>query len=109
MSSSSQHTVKVIAGTLLVISLVIGFLERWYAPHVLLLESSPGFPRWIGWLGLFLAVLGTVAYVGVDFVEGRRVRQLGQDASNASTATSTTTKECHSSPVEPGPGQERGA
>ncbi|MEX0805537.1 MAG: hypothetical protein WD688_19790 [Candidatus Binatia bacterium] len=102
MSPSSQHTVKVVAGTLLVISLAVGFLERWCAPHALILESSPDFPGWIGRLGLFLATLGTVAYLGVDIVEGRRMRQVPQDGSPG-------TKERPPVPVDPGPGQERGA
>jgi hypothetical protein len=102
MSPSSPHTVKVVAGTLLIISLAVGFLERWYAPHALLLESSPNFPGWIGWLGFFLATLGTVAYLGVDILEGRRMRQVAQDKSRA-------TKEHPPVPVDPGPAQERGA
>jgi hypothetical protein len=63
------HTIKVIAGTLLVVGLAINFFERWYAPHTLLLESSPNFPTWLAWLGWVLAAVAAITYFGVDIVE----------------------------------------
>jgi hypothetical protein len=55
------------------------------------------------WLaGVFPGYLGTVAYLGADIVEGRKMRPVAQDGSPA-------TKERPPVPVDPGPAQERGA
>jgi len=68
MTPETQLIVKVVAGTVLVIALIIGFLERWFRPSYLMLEQSRSFPSWIGWLGWGLATLATLTYVLVDFV-----------------------------------------
>jgi hypothetical protein len=44
------ETLKIVAATVVVVGIVAGFLDPWYAPHHLLLESSPDRPRWLGWL-----------------------------------------------------------
>jgi len=66
MSPSTLFAIKVSCGTLVVIALVINFFERRYAPHTLLLESSPRFPSWLGWLGWSLASLAALAYFYID-------------------------------------------
>ncbi len=68
MTPETQLVVKVVAGTALVIALIIGFLERWFRPSYLMLEDSRSFPSWIGWFGWGLAALATLTYVLVDFV-----------------------------------------
>jgi hypothetical protein len=68
MTSEMQLILKVIAGTVLVVALVIGFLERLFRPSYLLLESSRSFPTWIGWLGWGLATIAALTYILLDFV-----------------------------------------
>ena len=40
-------SLKIIAGTLVVVGIVVGFIELRYAPHTLLRESSPDRPWWL--------------------------------------------------------------
>jgi hypothetical protein len=68
VTSETQLILKVIAGTVLVVALGIGFLERLFRPSYLLLENSRGFPAWIGWLGWALATVAAITYLLVDFV-----------------------------------------
>ena len=42
-------SLKIIAGTLVVVGIVVGFIELRYAPHALLLQSSPDRPWWLPW------------------------------------------------------------
>jgi hypothetical protein len=71
MSPEAQTTIKVVAGTVLVVSLVLGFFERWYKPDTYVTSQSKEIPAWIGWLGWGLAACATAAYVFVDFVQLR--------------------------------------
>ena len=66
MSSSELLTIKIVCGTLVVVALVINFFERKFAPHVLLLQSSPRFPSWLGWLGWGLAAIAALTYFYLD-------------------------------------------
>jgi hypothetical protein len=68
MTPETQLLLKVIAGTVLVIALIIGFLERIFRPSYYMLESSRSFPSWIGWLGWGMATLAALTYILVDFV-----------------------------------------
>ena len=68
MSPETQLVLKVVAGTVLVVALIIGFLERLFRPSYLMLENSRSFPSWIGWLGWGMATLATLTYILVDFV-----------------------------------------
>ena len=68
MTPETQLLLKVFAGTVLVIALIIGFLERMFRPSYLLLESSRSFPSWIGWLGWGMATIAALTYILVDFV-----------------------------------------
>ncbi len=68
MTPETQLVVKVAAGTVLVMALIIGFFERWFRPSYLMLETSRSFSSWIGWLVWGSATLATLTYVLVDFV-----------------------------------------
>ena len=68
MNPELVHTIKIICGTLVAVGLVINFFERWFAPHTLLLESSPNFPAWLGWVGWGVAALAAVAYFVLDII-----------------------------------------
>lgn len=46
-----------------VIGLVLGFFERLKRPSVLLLEHSPNFPDWLGWVAWGLAAAGTLVLI----------------------------------------------
>lgn len=67
MTPETQLILKVVAGTVLVIALIIGFFERLFRPSYLMLESSRSFPSWIGWLGWGMATLAALTYILVDF------------------------------------------
>ena len=68
MTPEIVHTAKVICGTLVSTGLLINFFERWFAPHTLLLESSPRFPAWLGWLGWLVAAAAAVGYFVIDLI-----------------------------------------
>ena len=62
---------KMLAATLVVVGVVIGFINLKYSPHTLLLESSPKRPAWLQWLGWILTSAAAVLYIVVDFVASR--------------------------------------
>jgi uncharacterized protein involved in cysteine biosynthesis len=66
MSPTELLIVKAVCGTLVVVALAINFFERKFAPHTLLLESSPRFPSWLGWLGWGLAAIAALVYFYLD-------------------------------------------
>jgi hypothetical protein len=68
MTAETVHTVKIICGTLIAVGLIINFFERWFAPHHLLLESSPDFPAWLGWVGWVVAALAAAGYFVLDII-----------------------------------------
>lgn len=68
MNASTVLIVKAVCGTLVVVGLLINFFERKYAPHALLLESSPNFPAWLGWAGWVVALLASVGYFLIDVI-----------------------------------------
>jgi len=68
MTPETQLLLKVIAGTILIIALIIGFLDRLLRPSYIMLESSRSFPSWNGWLGWGMATFATLAYIFLDFV-----------------------------------------
>jgi hypothetical protein len=63
------ETLKIVAATVVVVGIVVSFLDRWYAPHALLLESSPRRPWWLAWLGWFLTSIPAVLYIVLDYLE----------------------------------------
>ena len=60
--------VKIIAASVTIIGLLLGFLERRYAPHVRVTEDSPRYPAWLAWLGWTLAAVGALGYIVLDFL-----------------------------------------
>lgn len=67
VTPETQLILKIVAGTVLVIALIIGFFERLFRPSYLMLESSRSFPSWVGWLGWGMATLATLTCMLVDF------------------------------------------
>lgn len=67
MSQGHQETLKFIAATATVIGLLLGFLERRYAPTTIVTEDSPSYPVWLAWLGWIVAAAGSIGYIIVDF------------------------------------------
>ena len=66
MTLEAVHTAKVICGTLVAVALVINFFERCFAPHMVVLESSPNFPAWLGWVAWVVAAFAAVGYFVID-------------------------------------------
>jgi hypothetical protein len=66
MSPEAQVFVKVIAGTALVVALILGLIERCFRPSYLTLEESRQAPTWVPWFAWGLTALATGAYVLVD-------------------------------------------
>ena len=63
------RTLKAVAATLVVVGAFLGYLHLKYAPHTLLLESSPARPGWLGWVAWLVASLAAFLYIGVDIAE----------------------------------------
>lgn len=59
---------KIIAAVATIIGLLFGFLERYFKPSYLLLESSRNYPPWLAWLGWILTALGALAYIAIDWL-----------------------------------------
>jgi hypothetical protein len=53
--------IKIIAAVVTIIGLLLGFLERYFAPSALITEDSPNYPDWLAWLGWILTALGVLA------------------------------------------------
>jgi len=68
MTPETQLIAKVVAATLLVIALIIGFFERLFRPRSLVLDRSRDFPPWVGWFGWALIALATFTFVYLDFI-----------------------------------------
>ena len=59
---------KIVAAVVTIIGLLLGFLERYFAPSALITEDSTDYPDWLAWLGWILTALGILAYVGIDWL-----------------------------------------
>ena len=62
---------KIAAATLVVVGIVVGFINIRYAPHTLLLESSPNRPWWLPWVAWLLSSLSAAFYIVLDFMASR--------------------------------------
>ncbi|MBI2407510.1 MAG: hypothetical protein HYV19_04325 [Gemmatimonadetes bacterium] len=60
--------IKGAAAAATLIGLLLGFLERWRAPHVRVTEDSPTNPKWLGWMGWALTALGAIGYLVLDLI-----------------------------------------
>lgn len=72
----TRRDAKIVAGTLTVVGALLSVLDKVYAPHHLLLESSPDYPnflRTLGWLFLLIAPLFYIALDVVDIFRSRRI------------------------------------
>jgi hypothetical protein len=69
MTPEIRLAIKVAAGTIILVGLVFGYIERRYAPTAIVTESSTILPSWVGWVGWILAAVGSVAYVLMDIIE----------------------------------------
>jgi len=58
---------KIIAATLVVVGIVIGFYILKYSPDTLLIKSSPKFPPWLPLLGWSITSASALLYIGLDF------------------------------------------
>lgn len=63
-----MSALKIVAATTTVIGLILGFLERFFAPTVRVTEDSPNYPGWLAWIGWIVTALGAVAYIAIDFI-----------------------------------------
>ena len=67
-SMTATAAIKIIAAVVTIIGLLLGFLERYFAPSVRITEDSPNYPAWLAWLGWILTALGILAYVAIDWL-----------------------------------------
>ncbi|QLQ29310.1 hypothetical protein H4W19_03465 [Pseudoxanthomonas mexicana] len=65
MDSNATYTLKVIAGGVLVMSLVFSFLEKWFEPTYMVSEK-PKFPDWMGWVTWCFAAVAAITYIAID-------------------------------------------
>jgi hypothetical protein len=75
--SGIRAGIKVAAGTVICGGLIFGFIERLYAPDVIVSSQSTILPAWIGWLGWSGVAAAAVLYFLVDILEWRRRRRKG--------------------------------
>jgi len=68
MTQGVRIAIKLVAGTVIVLGLFFGFIERFYGPTYLITEQ-PHAPEWVGWLGWILAAVGSLAYFAADIFE----------------------------------------
>jgi len=62
---------KIVTATVVIFGIVVSFLDRWYAPRALLLESSPNRPWWLAWLVWVLASVPAILYILLDYLVSR--------------------------------------
>jgi hypothetical protein len=63
-----MSALKIVAASVTLLGLILGFLERRYAPKTIVTEDSPNYPEWLAWLGWTLAGVGALAYVAIDLL-----------------------------------------
>jgi hypothetical protein len=66
------NTAKAIAATCTGVGILFSFLDKVFAPHVLVDSSSPDYPEWLSWFGWFVISAGAIAYIVADVMEQRR-------------------------------------
>lgn len=68
ISGEMLDQAKTIAGTLVIVGILISFYNLKNAPHRLLLESSPKQPAWLPWLGWAVTSVSAILYIGLDLL-----------------------------------------
>ena len=59
---------KIVAATVVIVGIIIGYLDIKYEPQSLLLESSPDRPRWLpSWLGWAVTSASAILYILLDY------------------------------------------
>ena len=67
----TRLVIKLISGTLVFVGLVLGFIERRYAPIALVTDDSTILPSWVGWAAWLFSGVAAAIYVLVDIFEWR--------------------------------------
>jgi len=68
MTPGIRIAIKLVAGAVIVIGLIFGFIERFYAPTYLGTQA-PHAPGWVGWWGWIPLAVGSLAYFAADISE----------------------------------------
>jgi hypothetical protein len=64
-------TLKIASATLVIVGVVAGFLDLLYAPHYLMLHSSPKRPAWLRWLVWAVASSSAILYIVLDYLQSQ--------------------------------------
>ena len=62
-------TFKIFAGTAAILGIVLGYLDRKFAPTYLVTSDSPAYPEWLGSFAWWIASGAAIAYFVADIVE----------------------------------------
>jgi hypothetical protein len=54
---------KIVAAIITILGIVLAVVDRLKAPSYLVLEQSPKYQAWLGWVALFVAAVGTVMLI----------------------------------------------
>ena len=68
----SRRDLKIVAGTLTVVGVVMAVLEHIFAPDYLVFGKSPLDTPWFIWPKLVITSLAPIAYIVIDVIENRR-------------------------------------
>jgi hypothetical protein len=63
-----QNGLKIVAGTLVIIGIVLSFFERRYAPQTMVGEGSPNYPDWLSSIGWWLPSTAAIVYILIDIL-----------------------------------------
>lgn len=63
---NTLQAVKLVAGTLVVVGVVLGLLNQLLAPSALILESSPNRPKWMPWAAWAVPSFSALIYLYID-------------------------------------------
>jgi hypothetical protein len=63
----SKRDLKIVAATLTVVGVILSVLDKIYAPHRLLSESSPDYPEFLRYLGWLFLIVPPLIYIGLDW------------------------------------------
>ena len=63
----SKRDLKIVAATLTVVGAILSIMDKIFAPHRLLLESSPDYPDFLRTLGWLFLLVAPIIYILLDF------------------------------------------
>jgi hypothetical protein len=63
-----KKDLKIIAGTITIIGALFSILDKVYAPHYLLLRSSPEYPKILRTLGWIMLLIASLIYIFIDIL-----------------------------------------